>query len=264
MTELRAIWWRQQRWGQWWFFDNADTNAIVACSSAIGAAQNRPCIFNHIPMPPPNADSQCLRCATAIFQSHFHPCWLLCAYFFIPQNARVYFKAPCDCKLCQQCAVNDSTCLRGCQRHYPSFLSVARAPLWWKLGHHGRVQISWSNSWGADLGCGLCSCKSLEHGIWAILHPKMPWYYIKNHPLFHLVQPKYPYIFLKYASKKWGIWDVTVGVFVFWYLSTEQKLVKKNHLNGIIWQILTYLDKFSNVEPCVLKHIVNRSISLCK
>ncbi len=28
--------------------------------------------------------------------------------------------------------------------------------------------------------------------------------------------------------QKWGIWDVTVGVFTFWYLSTERELVKKN------------------------------------
>ncbi len=27
------------------------------------------------------------------------------------------------------------------------------------------MKISWSNPWGADLGCGLCSCKSLGHGI---------------------------------------------------------------------------------------------------
>ncbi len=34
-----------------------------------------------------------------------------------------------------------------------------------KFGHRGRVWMSWSNSWGADLGCGLCSCKSLGCGI---------------------------------------------------------------------------------------------------
>ena len=35
----------------------------------------------------------------------------------------------------------------------------------------------------------------------------------KIHPLFHLAHSKYPYILLKYPSKKWGMWVVTVGVF---------------------------------------------------
>ncbi len=150
-----------------------------------------------LPLPPPNG-------AAAIFRTaalhHFlmlphcrhhptplphhchlpiHPCWLLCADF-IPQNARVYFIAPCDCGLSQQHAINDSTCWGGHQRHYPVFLSIEILPLQWKWGCQGEVQISWSNTWGAGLGGGLCFCKSLECGIWAILHPKMPWYYIKK------------------------------------------------------------------------------------
>ena len=33
--------------------------------------------------------------------------------------------------------------------------------------------------------------------------------------------------------KKWSIRDVTVGVFFFWYQSTERELLKKIRLNGI-------------------------------
>jgi hypothetical protein len=72
------------------------------------------------------------------------------------------------------------------------------------------TDISWSNLWGADQ-------------LWVVLL-KIAWEWQnssknalilrkKIYPLFHLAHPKYPYIVLKYPSKKWGIGDVTVGIF---------------------------------------------------
>ncbi len=66
-------------------------------------------IFNRCPMPLPNATApppSSKAIVMAIFQCHFHPWWLLCAHF-IPQNARVYFIAPCDWEFSQRCTVNN-------------------------------------------------------------------------------------------------------------------------------------------------------------
>ncbi len=125
--------------------------------------------------------------------------------------------------------MNNDACWLGHRQHHPSFSSVEISQLWWKSGHRGRVRISWSNLWVTDLGCGLCFWKSLGHGIWAILHLKMPWYNVKKiHPLFHLAQPKYPYILLKYPSKN-GVFEMwQYGYLPYWYLSMECNFVKKN------------------------------------
>jgi hypothetical protein len=72
------------------------------------------------------------------------------------------------------------------------------------------TDISWSNLWGADQ---LWVVLLKIYWTWNNLSKNALILHKKIHPLFHLVHPKYPYIVLKYPSKKWGIQDVTVGVF---------------------------------------------------
>jgi hypothetical protein len=73
----------------------------------------------------------------------------------------------------------------------------------------------WLSGEGTDIIVKLVGCRS---GLWLVLlQASWKWnmgnvqsknaliLHKKNDSLFHLVHPKYPYILLKYPSKKWGI-----------------------------------------------------------
>ncbi len=91
------------------------------------------------------------------------------------------------------------------------------------------TDTSWSNPWGADLGCGLCFWKSLGHGILAMIHPKRPWYYVKQNPSsIPSWATKIPLHCTQIPLQKWGIWDVTVGVFTLLVPIHEAGTCEKN------------------------------------
>ncbi len=124
-------------------------------------------------------------------------------------SSRQLIAPPFDWEFSQQRAVNDGACWQGHWWHHPSFLSVEIALLRWKLGRCGRGQMLWSNPWGANLGCGLCSCKSLGCDLWATLHPKIPWCKVKKNPSsIPSCAPKIPLHFAQIPSKN--------GVFEMW------------------------------------------------
>ncbi len=192
-------------------------------------------IFNRCPTPPPNASGpppSSNATTTAIFQCHFHPCWLLCAHF-IPQNARVYFIGPCDWEFSWQRTVSNGACWQGHWQHHPLFSSIKILLLRWKSGRRGRVQMSWSNSWSADLGCGLCSCKSLGHRIWAIFYPKTPWHYVKKSILYSILRTlNTPKLCSNTPPKMLYLRCDSRGIYVTGTYSRSRNSWKKNCLNG--------------------------------
>ncbi len=82
----------------------------------------------------------------------------------------------------------------------------------------------------------------------------MPWYYLKTIPSsIPSCAPQISPLCAQIPFQKWGIWDVTVGYLCYWYLSTEQKLLNKLHLQ---WQIGDQQKSSCHCE--IVEHIILR------